>query len=240
MAFKFPFSTLHELNLDWILEKVKYLTENNEEFNTKADYAVETADDAKAIAEQAAQASIADGAVTTTKIADSAVTEPKLANSAVTTNKIGSAAVTNAKIADGAVTTPKIADGAVTNDKLAGIIPVSLGGTGQSSVASTSTESNIIDSTESNITMSSISIRQWGKVVELILNFKCSSNITDSAWTDVCTLKDAFKPYVETGGSLKAPCVASNIRIASSGLISVRGSIAANSAIAFSATYIIP
>ena len=116
--FEFPFSSLHEINLDWILAQVKTLVENTNEFNTKADYAVETADDAKAIAEQAAQAQIADGAVTTQKLADGAVTEPKLANGAVTTNKIGSAAVTNAKIADGAVSNAKIADGAVSNAKL--------------------------------------------------------------------------------------------------------------------------
>lgn len=119
MAFRFPFSSLHELNLDWILEKVKYLTENNEEFNDKADYAVATADDAKTIAEQAAQAQIADGTVTTLKIADGAVTEPKLASSAVTTGKIAAAAVTNAKIADGAVTEPKLASSAVTTGKIA-------------------------------------------------------------------------------------------------------------------------
>lgn len=76
--FKFPFSKLHELNLDWILGIVKNLVENNEEFNRKADYAVETADEAKTIAEQAAQATIPDGAVTTIKLADGAVTEQKL------------------------------------------------------------------------------------------------------------------------------------------------------------------
>lgn len=114
MAFKFPFSTLHELNLDWILEKVKYLTENNEEFNTKADYAVETADDAKAIAEQAAQATIADGAITTAKLADDAVTAAKIDDGAVGTAALGSGAVTTPKIADGAVTAVKVKNGTFT------------------------------------------------------------------------------------------------------------------------------
>lgn len=118
MAFQFPFSNLHELNLDWILSKVKTLVDNNEEFNDKADYAVQTADEAKTIAEQAAEASIADGAVTTPKLADGAVTTVKIADSAVTTAKLNDDAVTTAKLADGAVTTVKLADGAVTGNKI--------------------------------------------------------------------------------------------------------------------------
>lgn len=142
--FIFPFTNLHELNLDWILDKVKTLWEQAEENNTKADNAVETANDAKEIAEQAAQATIADGAVTTIKIADGAVTTAKIADSAVTSAKIAAGAVTNAKIADdavtnakiadGAVTSAKIADGAVTNDKISGPVPISKGGTGATTV----------------------------------------------------------------------------------------------------------
>lgn len=115
MAFRFPFSTLHELNLDWILEKVKYLIENNEEFNNKADYAVETADEAKQIAEQAI---LPDGAVTTPKIADYAVTQVKLAVNAVGNYQLQDSSVTNGKIYDGAVTAAKIDDGAVTAAKI--------------------------------------------------------------------------------------------------------------------------
>lgn len=95
MAFNFPFSTLHELNLDWILEQVKKLINNNEEFLQKADTAVETANEAVetageaiTIAEQAAQAQIGDGAVTTVKLADNAVTAEKIRNGAVTYNKL--------------------------------------------------------------------------------------------------------------------------------------------------------
>lgn len=126
--FKFPYTNLHELNLDWILEKVKTLVANNDEFNEKADYAVETADEAKTIAEQAAQAQIGDGAVTTSKLADGAVTSAKLANNAVYsanimdgevgTSDLAEGAVTTSRILDGAVTGAKIFDGAVTNDKL--------------------------------------------------------------------------------------------------------------------------
>lgn len=88
--FKFPYTNLHELNLDWILNKVKTLWEQAEENNEKADYAVETADEAKEIAEQSAQAQIADGAVTTVKIADGAVTTAKIANGEVTAEKLSS------------------------------------------------------------------------------------------------------------------------------------------------------
>ena len=115
MAFFFPFSTLHELNLDWILDKVKTLTENNQEFNDKADYAVQTADEAKAIAEGAV---LPDGGVTTPKIADYAVTQVKLAVSAVGNYQLQDGAVNENKLASDAVTTGKIADGNVTEDKL--------------------------------------------------------------------------------------------------------------------------
>lgn len=128
MAFLFPFSTLHELNLDWILSKVKTLVDNNEEFNDKADYAVQTADEAKAIAEQAAQAQIADGAVTTQKLADGAVTGNKIAQATIQTGNLSTGCVTNAKISDGAVNSAKLAanavetanirNGAVTKDKI--------------------------------------------------------------------------------------------------------------------------
>ena len=126
--FIFPWSNLHELNLDWILQQVKRLIESNDEFNEKADYAVETADEAKEIAEEAAQAILPDGSVTTAKLADYAVTQNKLAvnavgnyqlqNGSVTNDKIGTDAVTNDKIGTDAVTTGKIADGNVTEAKL--------------------------------------------------------------------------------------------------------------------------
>ena len=116
--FFFPFSTLHELNLDWILNKVKTLWEQADENNQKADYAVETADEAKTIAEQAAQAQIADGAVTTVKIADGAVTNAKLAANAVESANIKDGEVKNSDIADGAVTTAKITNSSVTRTKI--------------------------------------------------------------------------------------------------------------------------
>lgn len=116
--FKFPYTNLHELNLDWILEQVKTLVANNDEFNDKADYAVETADEAKEIAEQAAQATIPDGAVTTIKIADGAVTSAKLATNAVYSSNIVDGEVKTSDIAEGAVTTSRLLDGAVTQNKI--------------------------------------------------------------------------------------------------------------------------
>lgn len=88
--FLFPFSTLHELNLDWILAKMKYLLGVEEENKEKADYAVETAEQALTVAEQAAQAQIGDGAVTTQKLHDNAVTTQKIANNSVTYAKLAS------------------------------------------------------------------------------------------------------------------------------------------------------
>lgn len=121
--FVFPWSNLHELNLDWILQQVKQFAELIPPMSTAVEdvqalqtdveqavedanaaledaaAALETAEEAKEIAEQAAQGTIADGAVTTPKIADGAVT--------------------SAKILDGTIATVDIADGAITAAKLA-------------------------------------------------------------------------------------------------------------------------
>ena len=140
--FKFPFSTLHELNLDWILAQVKKFSELIPPMETAvedvqqvqtdvaqalqdataalqdASEALTTAEEAKEIAEQAAQGTIADGAVTTAKLDTDAVTTPKILDGAVTTAKLDTDAVTTPKILDGAVTTAKLDTGAVTSDKL--------------------------------------------------------------------------------------------------------------------------
>ena len=134
MAFKFPYSNLHELNLDWILEKVKKFaelippmesaTEDVQEALVTAQQAVEDAqgaietatqavEDAQDAIETAQEAKdIAEQAAQGT-IADGAVTTAKLADDAVTSAKIDDGAVGTAALADGAVTSAKLADGAV-------------------------------------------------------------------------------------------------------------------------------
>ena len=143
MAFKFPWSNLHELNLDWILSVVKRFSElvppmetavedvqalqgdvaqaveDAQSAVTAANQAAETAAEALEVAEQAAAGTIADGAVITSKLADGAVTNDKIAAGAVTASKLGPGAVQTLNIANNAVTTDKLADGAVTNNKLA-------------------------------------------------------------------------------------------------------------------------
>lgn len=142
MAFRFPFSTLHELNLDWILEKVKTFAELIPPMETAvedvqslstdvqqavedaqqaledAGTALETAEEAKEIAEQAAQGTIADGAVTTAKIADDAVTTAKIADGAVTGAKIAANTIQSGNLSSGCVTTTQILDGTISPDDL--------------------------------------------------------------------------------------------------------------------------
>lgn len=113
--FRFPFTNFHELNLDWILSVVKEAKEVFDNGRTDIDYAVQTADEAKTIAEQAAQATIPDGAVTTIKLANGAVTNPKIANDAVTTTKIADGSISAAKIADRNVTLDKLKAGLLVN-----------------------------------------------------------------------------------------------------------------------------
>ena len=147
--FRFPFSNYQELNLDWILAKVKEFAElvpgmrevldKSEQALADATEAVETANEAKEIAEQAVQgivgpnsvnsAAIQAGAVTREKIAAGAVDSSRLSENAVysiniadgeiVSNKIRAGAVTTAKIADGSINTTKIADAQVTTAKLA-------------------------------------------------------------------------------------------------------------------------
>ena len=86
--FNFPWSNFHELNLDWILSVVKEAKEIWTQGRTDIDYAVKTADEAKEIASQAAQAQVADNSVSTPKIVDGAVTTPKIADGGVTLSKL--------------------------------------------------------------------------------------------------------------------------------------------------------
>ena len=117
--FNFPWTNFHELNLDWILSVVKEAKEVFDNGRSDIDYAVSTADEAKEIATQAAEASIPDNSVSTQKIQDYAVNADKLSNYSVTEAKLQNAAVTTAKIADGAVTSAKIADGTITGTDIA-------------------------------------------------------------------------------------------------------------------------
>ena len=70
MAFMFPWSNFHELNLDWILSVVKEAKEIFVKGAGDIQHAVETADQALETAEQAAAGVIADGAVTIPKVND--------------------------------------------------------------------------------------------------------------------------------------------------------------------------
>lgn len=76
--FRFPFTNFHELNLDWILSVVKEAKEVFDNGQESIDYAVSTSEEAKQIAEQAAERVIPDNAVTSSKIANGAVTAEKM------------------------------------------------------------------------------------------------------------------------------------------------------------------
>lgn len=140
--FVFPWSNLHELNLDWILQQVKQFAElippmstaveDVQALQTDVEHAVEdanaavedaaaaleTAEEAKEIAEQAAQGTIADGAVTTVKLDDGAVTTPKIADGAVTGAKIANGTIAAENLGTGCVTTTQILDGTISPDDL--------------------------------------------------------------------------------------------------------------------------
>ena len=221
MAFFFPFSTLHELNLDWIMDRVKTLWEQADDNNNKANYAVETADEAKEIAEQAAQAQIGDGAVTTTKLADGAVTTIKLADDAVTsakikdgevknsdlatdavtTAKIMNSSVTRTKIMDGEVVTDKLATAAVTNGKIAdgAVNTVKLA---DNSVTSPKLDSSMRDQIGNPVTVATGTHAATDITYNIIANNACctvslvreTTGTAGSGWTTIYTLADEYKP----------------------------------------------
>ena len=68
--FKFPYTNLHELNLDWILSVVKDAVEIFKNGEADIQHAVETSEQALETAEEAAQGVVADGAVTIPKLND--------------------------------------------------------------------------------------------------------------------------------------------------------------------------
>ena len=135
--FIFPFSNFHELNLDWILSVVKEARDIWTTGEEKIDTAVQTAEEAKEIATQAAEAMVADNSVSTPKLQNGAVTTPKIADNAITGDKLADNSVSTAQINADAVTWEKLAaslrerilDIAAQYDRL-GIIIVAQDGTG--------------------------------------------------------------------------------------------------------------
>lgn len=149
--FNFPWTNFHELNLDWILSVVKEAKAVFDNGRSDIDYAVSTADEAKTIATQAAEASIADNSISTVKIQNGAVTNAKLATNSVTTANIvdrtiigndiaentiesynikngtiigadiASNTIASDNLAAGAVTNAKISDNGVTTPKIANL-----------------------------------------------------------------------------------------------------------------------
>ena len=68
--FEFPYTNLHELNLDWILSIVKEATDIFKHGEADIQHAVETSEQALETAEQAAQGVVADGSITVPKLND--------------------------------------------------------------------------------------------------------------------------------------------------------------------------
>ena len=127
--FRFPFSNYQELNLDWILAKVKEFSElvpgmrevldKSEQALSDAEAAVTTANEAKEIAEQAVEGLVGPDSVGTTAIKANAVTREKIAAGAVDSSRLAENAVYSVNIANGEIVSNKIKDGAVTTSKIA-------------------------------------------------------------------------------------------------------------------------
>lgn len=176
--FNFPWTNFHELNLDWILSVVKEAKEVFDNGRADIDYAVDTADEAKNIATQAAQATIADNSISTAKLQDYAVTNQKISNLAITSDKLQSGCILNAKIADNAVTSPKIADGSVTLPKLASSIF-----TGCAGLYLASTSVSIPAGTASSPSTYTITV----------------ADVPENAYPIACRISNFVMPYIVNG-----------------------------------------
>lgn len=127
--FNFPFTNFHELNLDWILSVVKQAKEVFDNGQESIDYAVNTADEAKTIATQAAEATIPDNSISSSKLQDGAVILSKIANrtitglkialNTITGDNIAENTITNYNIQNGSIIGADLADNTVTGDKIA-------------------------------------------------------------------------------------------------------------------------
>lgn len=117
--FNFPWSNFHELNLDWILSVVKEAKEVFDNGRSDIDYAVETADEAKEIATQAAEATIADNSISTQKLQNGAVTNAKLANNSVTTANIVDRTIIGDDIAENTIESYNIKNGTIIGADIA-------------------------------------------------------------------------------------------------------------------------
>lgn len=111
--FNFPWTNFHELNLDWILSVVKEAKEVFDNGRSDIDYAVETADEAKEIATQAAEATIPDNSISTSKLQNGAVTNSKLANNSVTTANIVDRTIIGNDIAENTIESYNIKNGTI-------------------------------------------------------------------------------------------------------------------------------
>ena len=118
-----------------------------------------------------------------------------------------------------------------------GALPITIaqGGTGQTGTSSAVTN-GITAAT--GITISDQEIRTYGKVVQLFLSCKCTSAITNSAWTSLGTATN-YKPIKEATGNILAPCTTANVSIQGTGNIRIRGAIAANTTISIGIVYLL-
>lgn len=174
--FHFPFTNFHELNLDWILSVVKQAKEVFDNGSADIAHAIETAEQALSVAEQAASATIADGAVTT----------PKIADEAVTTIKMAPYSVTSLRLADGAVERRKIADGVVNIDKLDSELAALI-----NKIDNFEQGTIIVHSDFQGANIDSVELYKTGNTVFIAFRL---TGLNQHPYGRLCTLPESFKP----------------------------------------------
>lgn len=118
------------------------------------------------------------------------------------------------------------------------ITPIENGGTSQTGVVSETAISNVITA-GSGFTITNVSYKQWGKVVQLYVQATKTEAQTASASMTVGTVVSGKRPSVLAG----AVCTDTSINyayVAAGGALSARGTWAANAEKTFVATYILP
>ncbi len=118
------------------------------------------------------------------------------------------------------------------------VVPVYMGGTGQTDVESVTTISNVITA-GSGFSITNATYKQWGKVAQLYFQASKTAAQTSEASMTVGTVVSGKRPAV-LAGMICTDTAINYTYLAAGGTVSARGTWAAGATKTFVATYILP
>lgn len=123
------------------------------------------------------------------------------------------------------------------------VVPITSGGTGQTEVLTftDNTNNQLIAPASEHITISSVTIRIWGKVLQYSIVFVSDVAIESGGYRDLGTLSPGFRPSMATGGTARILSVTTNPFITATGdmKISVSANINAGVSVRVEGTFLL-